>query len=661
MDRSFDGHGLSRPQLQAKAEAAAYTGQLDGDSSNVNAGAVLPGTPRPDDLCDWRGDSPEPELDDLSHACNNKQQPSRPEDDAGESSQSNDQTKQPAQGDELAEEADSFPIPPPRKPTHPAIPENFSPPADGKTSNTRSNPELPIESLVEDGKRSEHGKIFKKKRARAASTAGPSNVPLTENGAENEPPTQDRSHSPWVDSLDQMPGTMQQKVNKGIKQALEAVTSILTPFARTQSHAPEPTVAEETTETSKTSGLAPETAVLPPSDFYIPRPIQNLPALPEQRTDNENSGDDKKQGKNRKKAEKRAKNEARHRARKEKNEEKKKVRREQKERRRKEKEWKKIEKKGGDIPQTLLQGLRITPGTKIPYDPRCDICTKSSVATLSSPKRNPKCTTCAKTAEREATSQYLKSSKINLVDLPSLDDLFDAIKKALGKRKKTTGGTPADYQGQIDEELVKHIALHVQDFASNGGEAALRGHTCNDQGQQGHLGRQGLDGNRDSPTMVDGGQMISSPYKHSSLSGMSTSSEVDWWVQALYSSDPSSTPCCPSSPYRAVTPLRRSKSTVYEPRPFRASTPNRNDIGQAVYHIYLPFAVCHSFPCSQSQPGGFHWSIPPFQQGSAPLSPQGHPLNQGVPMLSPGNAETIPADTPRPSQDGFFPRRSESL
>jgi hypothetical protein len=331
---------------------------------------------------------------------------------------------------------------------------------------------------------------------------------------------------------------------------------MLTAFARTQSHTPEPTVAEETTEALKASGLAPEMATLPPSDFYITRPTQPLPPLAEQPTHNDNAGAAKKSGKQQKKDEKRAKNEAKHRARKEKHEEKKKKRREYKERHRKEKRWNKVEKKGGDIPQSLLQGLRIVPGKKIPYDPRCDICTKSAVATLTSTKGNPKCTNCAKAAEREATGQYLKSSKINLADLPSLDDLFDAIKKAMGKGQKTTGGTPAGYQGQIDDDLIKHVALHIQDFASNGGAAALRGHKCNDQGQQGHLGRQDLDGNRDSPMVVDRGQMISRPNKNSTTSGISSPSEGDWWVQAL-SSDTLSTPYRSSTPHRAVSPPRR--------------------------------------------------------------------------------------------------------
>lgn len=116
----LDGLSLSRPQVQAKAEAqdAAYAGQLDGDSSHDRGQRNA--TPRPIDTCDWKGDPPEDEDDDLSHACNTKQQPFRPVDasdkrdkrperhgyDYGKDDRANlvsGTTTQPAQCNELAE------------------------------------------------------------------------------------------------------------------------------------------------------------------------------------------------------------------------------------------------------------------------------------------------------------------------------------------------------------------------------------------------------------------------------------------------------------------------------------------------------------------------------------------------------------------------------
>lgn len=71
--------------------------------------------------------------------------------------------------------------------------------------------------------------------------------------------------------------------------------------------------------------------------------------------------------------------------------------------------------------------------------------------------------------------------------------------------------------------------------------------------------------------------------------------------------------------------------------------------------------MCHTVPCTPGNPERFSWNIPPHQHAPTSMPLPGQFFNEGVPMLSPGNAETIPTDTPRPSHDGFFPRRSESF
>jgi hypothetical protein len=275
-----------------------------------------------------------------------------------------------------------------------------------------------------------------------------------------------------------------------------------------------------------------------------------------------------KKERSRKREEKKAQHDAKHIARREKRTERKEKRRENKERLRKEKEQKRIEKRGGDIPAQLLQGLRNSPGSRtgnnsssgIEYNSKCEICTKSAASAISSGNRNPRCTICAEAAEREATNQYLKSSKINKADLSSLENVRGTIKKLLGKKKKAIGGTTAGFQAQGDEELSQHIAQHVQHFAINGSEAALRRHICNDQGQPSHLARHGLDGNRDSlrdsPLMAVGRHIICRPYQRSwDLSSTSTPRGADWWVQALSSSESSSSTYRPSSP--CFAPPRR--------------------------------------------------------------------------------------------------------
>lgn len=336
----------------------------------------------------------------------------------------------------------------------------------------------------------------------------------------------------------------------GVKQTLEAATSRLTPSVRKQSRSSE---LNGTQKKKRTSSLAPESAAPPPPDFYISIPTQPLPG---QSADEEAEVGNKKYEREKKRSDKKARREARRTARQQKAKEKKDKRRQDKERRRKEKDWKKVEKKGGKLPTQLLQGLRIAPGSEVPYDSRCDICTKSAASAMSSKKRDPKCTICAKAAEQEATSQYLKSLKINLTDSPSPDDLFDSIMKRLGREQGTAEGSSADDHGHADEELARHIALHVHNLAC-GGEVNMSGHTCNNKGQPGHLGRHGLDGNRDSPTTTEGGQIVPSLDRSPGSSTASIPSEVDWWVQVVSPKDWPTSSYRPNSPPQLIHPLQR--------------------------------------------------------------------------------------------------------
>ncbi|KAI0541578.1 hypothetical protein GGR58DRAFT_529261 [Xylaria digitata] len=524
MDYSFDGHGLSREQLQAKAEAAALTGQLDGQASYRRA-------VKPKDACEWQGDTHEPELDDLAEACKKNQQstgladtcdwrgdkPEQHEDDLGQSCQSGIQPQQSGQRDKPVEEADDIQMPIPRPAKVSELPEIIFPLANEEAPTRQQDPEPPLENLAREEKQSESGnKPKKKKKVQPGSAAGPSNAPPKDGEAEDESLAEGKTHSPWVDSLENMPATVMEKVNLGIKHTLDAATRALTPSAQKQSQSPEPTAGP------------------PPPNLHVSSPPRHSTELP---PGNGVRGSNKKQRRERKRSEKKARREAKRRARQEKIRQRETMRREAKERREKEKAWKKAAQKGSELPVHILQGLRIAPGVKVPHNPSCDICKKSAASVVSNKKRDPKCTTCVKAAEREASHQYLKSSNINLADLPSLDDLLDTIKKLIGKEKKSGGQTPSSDQGREEEELAQHILLHIQDLATNGGEANLRGHKCKDKGQS---GRHGLDGNRDSPPSTEGGRKTSLSSRRNS--------EVDWWVKAMSSKE------SPSSPYLAISP-----------------------------------------------------------------------------------------------------------
>ncbi|TRX99030.1 hypothetical protein FHL15_000372 [Xylaria flabelliformis] len=593
MDHSFDGHGLSREQLLAKAEAAAHARQVDSESSHDLVGP--PQASRADKACEWRGDAPDPEIDDLAHACENNQnqQPSRPveacdwrgdepehhQDDLGQICQPDNQAKQSDQRNEPAEEVDSVQMPIPRSSKVTGIPETRSysphddvsanalvnnlpvlPPASDKTPDQKHGSQPVSGTPARDAKQTEQAKRPKREKAHAGNaTAGPSNPPPKDHGAAKKYPTEGRTHSPWVDSLEQLPATVIEKLNNGVKETLEAAASVLTPIVQNDQ---KPAEAERT---RKSSGLAPISAAPPPPDLYIPRPAQPL--------EGQIIEDDKKHQRERSRSEKKAQREAKRKARQEKIKEKREARRGEKEMRRKERQWKKTAKKGGELPLQLRQGLRFAPDSKVPYNSECDICTKAAASTMSSKKRDPKCTTCAKAAEHESTDQFLKSLKINLAELPSLDDLLSVIKKFLEKEKGTDGGAPTSDQAQLNVELLEHIAQHIRDFATNGGEVHLRGHKCNKNGQPGHLGRHGLDGNRDSPPTTDGEQTVSNPSRNSDSPTTSSPPPVDWWIRAMSSKELPSTAYRPSSPPRADTPLRRPKTTVYEAAPY--SVPNR--------------------------------------------------------------------------------------
>ncbi|KAI1186317.1 hypothetical protein F5B17DRAFT_454594 [Nemania serpens] len=561
MHYSLDGHGLSREQLQAKAEAeaAAIAGQLDGDPSHHET--AHPGNPTPSSTCEWRGDAAEPELDDLAHPPEQIRQPPRPanacdwrgdepgpdEDNLGRIfQQDDDQAQRPGQRGEQVGEAGPYQMPVPRPSKVAGISETLFPSAGDQSTAQDRDPVLPSvpESLAEDENKPKRGKEQKKMRIQTAA---------------NQSPAEGKTHSPWVDSLDRMPTTMMEKVNMGVKQTLEAATSRLTPSVRKQSRSSDPNVKQKK---RRTSGLAPESAAPPPPDFYVSMPTQPLPG---QSTDEEVEVGNKKHEKEKKRSEKKARHEARRKARQEKSKEKKDKRKqdkerrqEVKERRQKEKDWKKVEKKGGKLPAQLQQGLRIAPGSEIPYDSRCDICTKSAASAMSSKKRDPKCTICAKADEQETTKRYLQSLKINLADSPPMDGILDSIIKLLRKQNRTTGGSPADENEHVDEDLARHILLHVHDLATCGGEANLSGHKCNSKGQPGHLARHGLDGNRDSPTTTEGGQVVPSSGRSSRSSTPPTPSEVDWWVQAVSSNDsPSSSYRRPNSSPEVIRPLQR--------------------------------------------------------------------------------------------------------
>ncbi|KAH9891464.1 hypothetical protein F4778DRAFT_336036 [Xylariomycetidae sp. FL2044] len=75
---SLDGNSMSQAQHQAKIEAVEEAGwQRDGPSDATAREEAKRSTSAP--ACDWRGDSPEPELDDLAHPSDDAGKPVQPD------------------------------------------------------------------------------------------------------------------------------------------------------------------------------------------------------------------------------------------------------------------------------------------------------------------------------------------------------------------------------------------------------------------------------------------------------------------------------------------------------------------------------------------------------------------------------------------------------
>ncbi|KAI1433143.1 hypothetical protein GGR50DRAFT_696353 [Xylaria sp. CBS 124048] len=334
MHSSFDGHGSSRVRPGTEVEAADLTGQLDGDPEHQESARAKP-TTADAAACDWRGDAPEPELDDLADACEKNQQPSRPEDSCewrGDGPERNDdRLNQPCQSDSQAKQS--------KQRDRPAKAPEIQMPIPQRTP--INIPDVAItgvdEPTAQEGKQPKHDKAPRAKSAKPK--AGPSKLPPEEPGAVDNSPGEG-SHSPWIDSLAQMPPTVVEKVNMGVKQVLEAAASMLTPSRK---HTPEPTAKKS----RKNSALAPEP---------VPEPIVLIPIQPMVNVQPEV---DKKLLRKKRRLEKKARREAERKAKKASRKEKKQKRKEKKERIRKEKARKKAMKKGGgELPAHLVEGAQ---------------------------------------------------------------------------------------------------------------------------------------------------------------------------------------------------------------------------------------------------------------------------------------------------------------
>ncbi|KAJ3574697.1 hypothetical protein NPX13_g4289 [Xylaria arbuscula] len=678
MNYFFDGNGLSREQLQAKAEAAEMTGQFDGDSSNREKAPSKPPKASEGDSCDWRGDAPSPELDDLAHSHDTKNKrapapvdacdwrgdkPESQEDDLDQKCKVEKQAKTSGRHDQPVEQADDIQMPIPRLPKVDELPEMLRRSEDNENLAQKPETKQSVEPPARNKGKSERAKRPKKLKAPAEAIGEQSSKSAEGKEDENESPSRDKTYSPWIESLNQMPPSVIEKVESGIKHTIEGAISILTPRAEEKQQSPEP-IGEE--RVKGTTALAPESAAPLPAEMLVPSPT--LPPIEELPQDDRLS---KKQERERKRAERRARHEAKRNARRQKKEERKEQRRAAKKKKLDEKKSKKAAKRG-ELPIFLIQGLR--PG-KTPHHPDCEICKKPAVSEANNRKENSECPACDIKAERQSTQEFLKTANVDLGNLPFVDDgdAILALLRDILRIYRPVGTMSSDVakeggKNDVDEDLVKHMCLHVRSFIIGRRKTDVPGHKCNSKCQHSGVGRHGLDGIRDSPPSSDGGQNPLNLTPRSGSSSNSDPSEALRRVRTTYENR-----YCPehhpATRYRSLsphagTPVPRARTAAaYEPEMPYYPMPSPFDSGHHTgYNVYLHL---HPWPSyCQYYSGPPRHSVPLFPR-PVPSFWKEQPFDQEAVPPTTSFAETIPSasdlETPRISRDYHLRSRSGSV
>ncbi|OTA93480.1 hypothetical protein M434DRAFT_30989 [Hypoxylon sp. CO27-5] len=627
---TFDGTTMSENSHKTTAGHADHC-NWRGDSPEPELDDIvhdeeIHGPRLPNEVCSWHGDPPEPELDDLAHDSRNKQSPrlspkSRAASDTG----------------------------PQLVHTELKLLANPSKPESSKEH--KKNSKSP--KVKDSAHKNQKNDVHSGKKARKTPQAGwfgseiIYDIPgsLTLNLSDNQLLSSEERGEQILEDLKE---NLQEQLSQGFHQAFNAFENII------KSSNPQPA-------SDRPGNMEPSKGQKPPTkeEDIPPEPTRHppIPTIDEPRpAKGKKSKEDKERAKREKEEAKRAEKERKANEK----EEKKRIKREKEEakkgRSRKSKEKKK--EKGTDSlagPSAGAVGSHAHPG--------CQIC------------QNP---------EDENTLNFMRELLESAQDLPSFNDLVNAAKKFLGA-KETAESLPLQEANEVaswnEEELIEHIAAHIDkhmhkyfDLDSPRGEfpaagkapprkAAVPAKEAESRDNDCPVSH-GLDGNRDWATTIMQSHMHRSlepistsdvalarcPSHTCSPSGIPMSRSVSPWCEHLgfKIDDPA-----PSYPKRNSSWLRRGfnssptrlRSVVTTPCPHASSCSHRPYLKPALYAcvpVSLVPALCLETSCCGHS--SCHYPSPIMTPSSVPHTPA-YPLFNFQPHSI---AETIPG-TPRRS------------
>ncbi|KAI0152525.1 hypothetical protein F4776DRAFT_37034 [Hypoxylon sp. NC0597] len=603
------------------------------------------------DHCSWRGDSPEPELDDLLHdedthgrrlpneVCSWHGDPPEPE------------------SDDLARDS--------RDKQSPKLSPKSRAASDTGPKLAHIDLEL-LDNPSQPESSKEHKKISKKppkakdsahkhhkKDVHSALTEKAQKIPQ----ADNQPPSGEEREEQILEDIKE---TLQEKISQGVHQAFNAFQNIM--------KTSDPQAASDQPgdiESSKDQKPPTEEKDAPPEPTGLPP----IPTIDGPQLTKGKKSKDKERAKREREEAKRAEKE-----RKANEKEEKKRLKKEKEEAKKERCLRRKEKRKGKEKETGYPLTEPSTGAaKSHAHPGCHIC------------QHP---------EDESTLDFMREMLESAQDLPSFNDLVNAAKKFLGM-KETAKPQPPQKANESpcwnEEELIEHIAAHIDkhmhkyfDLDSPRGEFPVAGKaplrkaslkSTHDEGQAVPAKQvesrdddcpvsHGLDGNRDwattimqnhthrslEPMSTSDVALTRCPSQTCSPCGVPTSRSVSPWCEHLgfKIDDPA-----PSFPKRNSSWLRkgfnssptRLRSVVTTPCPHASSCSHMPYLKPALYAcvpVSIVPALCLETSCCGYS--SFHHTSPIMTPASVPHTPP-YPLFNFQPHSI---AETIPS-TPRRS------------
>ncbi|KAI0840703.1 hypothetical protein F5Y06DRAFT_293967 [Hypoxylon sp. FL0890] len=386
----FDGTTMSDARREAKAEAAENcTWRGDSPEPEFDDLAHNEDLRLHDEVCSWRGDSPQPEFDDLAHDSKAKESPKLP-------------PKPRATSDAGPHLIQTEPIP------------SETPPEPETQKDQKELPNISPKEKVPIDRDRKHDVLPSGKQA------------LETPPADNQPPSEERGQQ----LPDNVGDTPQEGSSQGFRQAFGAFRNLINPY-RAEFGSGQPGEAESRKRrrrSTKENDIPSEPVIVP----LIPTMVEPQPA----------KGNKTKEGKKKAKREREEVKKAQKERKVREKEEKRRLRKEQ-EKAKKDHRCKRKGKKTASTPPELPPRANNPAVAESHAHPGCHIC------------QHP---------EDEGTNSFMRELMGNAQNVPSFNDIANAAKRYLGMQKaaEPQPTQPAEQSPSWnEEELVDHIAAHI--------------------------------------------------------------------------------------------------------------------------------------------------------------------------------------------------------